>query len=295
MAALLAAIVHDLKHPGRTNNFLTETKDPIIDKYGQAEMMHAELSVEMLERHGVLEPLPAEARERVYGLIRSTVLGTNMARHMDIIKAGIPDEPEARLKTMLCFAMKTADLSHCVRNFKIHVLFTDRLKEEFYNQGDVEKELNIKVSMGMDRSEEFVEVARSQVGFLSSFIAPLFDTWATASGGARLVTQLQELLWRNIDTWGMLGLKPNGPAYSDQLVAVRRKAAAERTSALSKALSMNDQEAMQMAVQQTMYGMLELRRGTNPIDISRAAIQVSMEAEGGAKMRRSATDLAYAS
>lgn len=288
LSALLAAIVHDLKHPGRTNNFLKQTSDPIIEEYGTAEQMHMALSEEIIDRLRLLEPLGEATTKRVLGLMRDTVLATNMARHMDIIKLEVPEETEAHISFMLMFAMKVSDLSHCIRNFKIHVLFTDRLKEEFYHQGDVEKALNLNVSMGMDRSEDFVEVARSQVGFLSSFIAPLFDTWAAHSDNCRLVLHLQELLWRNIDTWSMLGLKPSGPTYSDQLVAVRRKAVTERNSQLGKQLSMNDREALQIAVQQTMYGMLEMRRGTDPLEVGRESMKSyqRMQSENEMRFRR---------
>ena len=44
--------------------------------------------------------------------------------------------------------------------------------EEFYAQGDAEKELGIAVSMNCDRRT--VSVAKSQVGFITFLVGPVF-------------------------------------------------------------------------------------------------------------------------
>eukprot|EP00951_Prasinocladus_malaysianus_P034068 scaffold341431_cov41-Prasinocladus_malaysianus.AAC.1 len=112
-----------------------------------------------------LAGLSAIDRDRVFDLVEHTVMATDMSRHFELINAELSSDPEHRFRYMLCLAMKISDLSNSVRNFKVHRTFVDRLKQEFYEQGDQEKVLEMEVSLGMDRLEGFKAIAQSQIDF----------------------------------------------------------------------------------------------------------------------------------
>lgn len=220
LSALLSALVHDLNHPGYSNSFLKASHHPLVEKYGEqstSEKMHVACFKQMVAEPAMnfLEPLGDKERLRVLDLVEKVVLATDMSGHMEFIQAGFPLESEQLLVFKLSLAMKTSDLSHCCRNFKIHNAFVDMLKAEFYLQGDAERSLGKTISFGMDRGEAYADVSMSQVQFLSLFISPLFAKWQRFET-TPLMSQLEAVLERNIATWGMLAVKDEAaPQYAD--------------------------------------------------------------------------------
>ncbi len=62
-------------------------------------------------------------------------------------------------------ALKVADLGHTASSEKVHLQWTKRLGEEFYAQGDRERELDLPVSPLMDRHQQGSQagISKSQV------------------------------------------------------------------------------------------------------------------------------------
>eukprot|EP00191_Tetraselmis_sp_GSL018_P010921 CAMPEP_0177597386 /NCGR_PEP_ID=MMETSP0419_2-20121207/11679_1 /TAXON_ID=582737 /ORGANISM="Tetraselmis sp., Strain GSL018" /LENGTH=422 /DNA_ID=CAMNT_0019089543 /DNA_START=580 /DNA_END=1848 /DNA_ORIENTATION=- len=221
LSALLAALVHDLEHPGVNNTFLRSSDHPIVSKFGMespSEHMHVSAFKNMLADPDInfLEGFQSSDHARVMDLVERTVLATDMSKHLTLVNAIMPIDDEHALRLRLALGMKIADLSHCVRNFRAHYVFVDMLKEEFYAQGDKERALNLSVSDGMDRMESYATVAGAQVNFLSLFIAPLFERWVEHNPTCFAAKELLILLQWNIQTWGLLAVKPAGPDYDDE-------------------------------------------------------------------------------
>ncbi|KAG8458813.1 hypothetical protein KFE25_005240 [Diacronema lutheri] len=89
-AVLLAALMHDLDHPGFTNLFLKHSGSELTQKYGPdgtLEKHHAALALAMLdapETDVLVHCTPAE-RAEVRRLLEKCVLATDMSRHKTII------------------------------------------------------------------------------------------------------------------------------------------------------------------------------------------------------------------
>ena len=126
----------------------------------------------------------------------SEILATDMANHgkvMGIVKAKLPNEnneenknennenkkfeylsknPKTQFEeqqSLLDFFIHAADLAHNTKLFKISIQWVELLTNEFWLQGDKEKELNLPVSFLCDRIGS--DIPSSQVGF----ILPTFD------------------------------------------------------------------------------------------------------------------------
>lgn len=54
--------------------------------------------------------------------------------------------------------------------------WNERILEEYWRQGDKEKEQGLEISPMCDRSN--VTIEKSQVGFIDYIVHPLFETWA---------------------------------------------------------------------------------------------------------------------
>ena len=90
-ALLVAAIGHDVKHPGFNNSFLIATQDPLALRYNDRsvlEMMHCSLTFQVLERPdsavtaGLNPPTYMTFRKFVISLI----LTTDLQKHMSKVK-----------------------------------------------------------------------------------------------------------------------------------------------------------------------------------------------------------------
>ena len=73
---------------------------------------------------------------------------------------------------MLELALHACDVSNSVKSFDVVRKWTYLLFEEFFHQGDLEKEAGLPISMLCDRTT--VNVVKSQPGFLSFIPLPCF-------------------------------------------------------------------------------------------------------------------------
>jgi len=218
LSALIAALFHDFAHPGYSNGFLIKTESTLVGRYGKSstlEMMHLDNLHRCCEEpdSNFMDGLDVVVRERVFKYVEAIILSTDMSKHMDFVQAAAPTHPEELMIFKLQFAMKCADLSHCARKFSSHYVFVEKLKAEFYRQGDKERELKLPVSAGMDRAEDICQIAWSQEYFLSNFILPMYNAWSKHSAFNEMIGKLTLVVQRNISSWGMLYAQPDTSDY----------------------------------------------------------------------------------
>jgi hypothetical protein len=79
------------------------------------------------------------------------------------------DEQQA----VLDYFIHSADLAHNTKPFEISLQWVELLSNEFWLQGDREKEINLPISFLCNRID--TDVPKSQVGFIKGFIIPTFD------------------------------------------------------------------------------------------------------------------------
>ena len=94
-----------------------------------------------------------------------------------IFLSGIEKSKFDEQQMLLNFLIHAADLGHNTQKFFISIQWVELLSQEFWNQGDIEREKNLKISFLCDRNN--VDVPNSQVGFLKGFIITTFDILVT--------------------------------------------------------------------------------------------------------------------
>jgi hypothetical protein len=85
-ACLVAALAHDVRHPGVNNAFLVASKDELALRHNDKsplENMHCAVLYELLSRTGLFAGLTAEQWRDVRKVIINVVLGTDMINHFD--------------------------------------------------------------------------------------------------------------------------------------------------------------------------------------------------------------------
>lgn len=69
-----------------------------------------------------------------------------------------------------------ADLSNPTKPLPLYKRWISLLMEEFFQQGDKEREMGLDISPMCDRHNATIE--KSQVGFIDYIVHPLWETWA---------------------------------------------------------------------------------------------------------------------
>lgn len=114
------------------------------------------------------------------------VLATDLAQHFQMVtklqnlKKSSTEESDSMLllaadETMVLeVAIKAADIGHSAKSWELHKVWSDRIFEEFFQQGDEEKILELTISPFMNRLTP--QTAKNQVGFFGYIVLPLHNS-----------------------------------------------------------------------------------------------------------------------
>ena len=115
---------------------------------------------------------------KVFGVVRSKVDSTKDFKiELDNASPNLFDDQQDYLD----FLIHLSDISHNAKPFELTSKWVDLLNQEFYYQGDKEKEMGLKVSYLCDRNN--IDLPKSQIGFINAFIIPPFELLEKISKG----------------------------------------------------------------------------------------------------------------
>ena len=163
MAAIIAAVGHDLDHPGLNEKFLITTSSHLAGLYNNTSVLenhHWRTCVALMHETGLASSLATTDRHEMEQLIQNMVLATDISRQGDFLRQlghfldnDLVDMSQSLYRHfMLQIALKCADISNPCRTWNISRLWSYRACEEFYRQGDRERELNLPLTPICDRN-----------------------------------------------------------------------------------------------------------------------------------------------
>jgi len=218
--ALIAAIIHDVDHPGRNSAFLCNSSDKLAILYNDTTVLenhHSAYGFKLTtsdDRVNIFQNLEADSYKVVRQGLIDTVLATDMSKHFVHVNkffnvCGLRDEvvaPDCHLsidtaehnaivKRML---IKCADISNPARPKALCVEWAKRIVEEYFSQTDEEKEKGLPVVMPQyDRTQ--CSFPRTQIGFYDFFINDMFTAWNEFADCPELLENVQKnyLYWKS--------------------------------------------------------------------------------------------------
>ena len=188
LASLLSAAMHDIGHDGHNNAFHVATGSELAMRYNDKsclESMHASVGLGLLSqaRNDILEHLPAEQRRKFRTLCIDMIMGTDLANHFEQLSQIQTKMSEGEglqlcgeksdLALFLGNVMHAADLGSTAHPPPVYFDWMQRVFQEFFRQGAMEKELGIPVTPFMDRPT--ASIPKAQLGFLKYLCQPLFQ------------------------------------------------------------------------------------------------------------------------
>ncbi|CAL4145507.1 unnamed protein product, partial [Meganyctiphanes norvegica] len=183
LATLIAALIHDYEHTGTTNNFHVMSGSETALLYNDRAVLenhHVCAAFRLLrgEENNVLVNLSREEYREFRSLVIEMVLATDMSSHFQQIKAmktmlSLSDSRQAEgldKAKALSLVLHCCDISHPAKRWDLHEHWTGQLLEEFFRQGDKERDLGLPYSPLCDRNNTLV--AESQIGFIDFIVEP---------------------------------------------------------------------------------------------------------------------------
>ncbi|XP_072752899.1 uncharacterized protein [Anoplolepis gracilipes] len=212
MASLIAAVTHDLDHPGVNQPFLVATSNHLAALYQNTSVLenhHWRSAIGCLLDSGVSAELPADVRPELQRHISSLILATDITRQQEFLSRFTDYLSNNSLEMkraedrhfILQIALKCADISNPCRPWDISKKWSYKVCEEFFRQGDYERRLNLPVTPLCDRHT--TSIPKIQAGFFKHVVTPLYMEWHRFLGDG-LSVSLMEYLRTNQKKWETL-------------------------------------------------------------------------------------------
>ncbi|KAL0483015.1 hypothetical protein AKO1_014909, partial [Acrasis kona] len=188
LVLLIAACVHDIDHPGVNNNYerLRESDRALLyNDQSILENYHCSQTFMILKTANcnILEAFSREDKQYFRDSLINLVLATDISKHFAIvgtlqntILSHFDPTNKDHIGSMMKMFLKCADVGNPAKDLPLAKIWAERVTQEFYLQGDLEKEHGLTVSSFMDRTKP--NLAKSQTGFINYIAKPLFDCLA---------------------------------------------------------------------------------------------------------------------
>ncbi|XP_074788869.1 high affinity cAMP-specific and IBMX-insensitive 3',5'-cyclic phosphodiesterase 8B isoform X5 [Athene noctua] len=232
VAALIAATIHDVDHPGRTNSFLCNAGSELAVLYNDTAVLeshHTALAFQLTTKDNkcnIFKNIDRNHYRTLRQAIIDMVLATEMTKHFEHVNkfvnsinkpmaseetsshsegsdcectANITNFPDNQtlIKRMM---IKCADVANPCRPLELCIEWAGRISEEYFAQTDEEKRQGLPVVMPVfDRNT--CSIPKSQISFIDYFITDMFDAW---DAFAHLPVLMQHLAnnykhWKTLD------------------------------------------------------------------------------------------------
>lgn len=188
VSMILAGAVHDHEHPGFNNLYLINTRDTLAIRYNDVSVLEnhhvaSTFSLMKLEKYNIFNKLCKDDSSGIRKRMIHMVLSTDMSKHftdLGVFKQRTTSDnfqPDDKDK-LLCMGVgiHLADISNPTKHWELTLKWTELLFEEFFKQGDKERELGLKITDLMDRTT--TNIAKAQLGFIDVIVLPAYESFS---------------------------------------------------------------------------------------------------------------------
>jgi len=192
---LIAALSHDIDHPGYTNSYLVSTDDELAMRYNDISVLenyHASLSCELLrgDETCIGTGMRRSSQQTLRQILIRCILDTDMSHHHTIcqkiqsgeLSTGISPEEEisqASRSSLLSTFIHTSDLSSQVLPWAVASQWEERISCEFVRQAASEVEAGLSPAPFMQFSmDDLKQRGKLQTNFIDFVLTPLWRPFA---------------------------------------------------------------------------------------------------------------------
>ena len=195
-ALMVAAVAHDVDHPGVNNSYLVSSHHSLALTYNDISVLenkHASTLYAIVnsdKEADIFEKLDHDSWIQVRKLIIDAIMHTDMTKHFPMmsrlemmiqlratndeqIESSCFGQSQEDRLLLLSMILHAADISNPVRPITIASKWADMVTQEFFAQGDLEKSKGYPVSPMCDRQGTLLP--ETQVKFIEFIVAPYYN------------------------------------------------------------------------------------------------------------------------
>uniref|UniRef100_A0A7R9UAZ1 PDEase domain-containing protein n=1 Tax=Pinguiococcus pyrenoidosus TaxID=172671 RepID=A0A7R9UAZ1_9STRA len=190
---VLAALCHDVGHPGLTNAYLVARSDPLAIQHNDdavLERHHCAATFQLLRKpeNGVLVFFSDEAYRELRKVVIHAILHTDMAQHGRIVRElqqrdpenpwGDPEDEgqnEANALLLRSAVVHAADLNGQAQPWDLANKWGDRVLQEFRSQAKGELRNQLPLTGFMHSLADKISEAKVQKGFVRGVVLPIWQ------------------------------------------------------------------------------------------------------------------------
>uniref|UniRef100_A0A6G1S439 Phosphodiesterase n=1 Tax=Aceria tosichella TaxID=561515 RepID=A0A6G1S439_9ACAR len=203
LCSILAAVCHDLDHPGVNQSFLVATKNPLASLYNNNSVLenhHWRFALCIFKEAELFDHFEQPVLDDMKQQLKQLILATDIARQNDYLKRfkaltssnkfSMSNTEDRAL--VLQMALKCADLGNPCRPWLISRVWSNLICDEFYRMGAIERRLGVPLTPICQRDK--TSIAGIQTDFFRFIVLPLLELWHNFLG-----SPLSGLLMANFD------------------------------------------------------------------------------------------------
>lgn len=208
LSSIISTLSHDIGNEGLTNSHLVHNKHSLATDYNDLSVlqnMHCSLTFQILKQaqFNILSNFPSDQINYIRKLVIELIISTDLSKHFELFtkfstRATLTSNLNLNTFEDKCFflsmALKASDLAFCAKRKEIWEKWSERLSEEFFLQGDLEKRMKVRVSMFCDRDLG----RRVPWVYLNSIARPFYEVWTGYLAGEREKNEVLQGLVGNL-------------------------------------------------------------------------------------------------
>jgi hypothetical protein len=173
----LAALAHDIGHPGLNNLYQIKANTDLARRYHNDAVLEnysCTLLFRLMKKYRILDQMDRVGRESILEQLHQTILYTDMERHFSLLEEmQTTRDGHPPVSLVLRMLLHAADISNPCRPWKLAKQWSECIVEEFFNQGILEKIHGYSISPNMDRNT--VNQVQVSLGFVDTMVLPFFE------------------------------------------------------------------------------------------------------------------------
>jgi len=197
ISALIAALAHDVDHPGNTNSYEINSMSKHARLYNDISVLenhHCTLTFELMDHTGLLKSFKDSNFREIRKNIITCILGTNMSKHTEYLnkfKLINFESPTFTVDEQIFIAssfVHFADLSNPIKNFDICFEWSRRISLEFYEQ-TLKEELEGLPSLSFMKVHDSLAMCVNEINFITNISIPTWEAFVNKFQSMSFITK----------------------------------------------------------------------------------------------------------
>merc|ERR1711934_483117 len=187
LALLVSALAHDIDHPGTNNSYqctaltnlaITYNDKSVLEQHHCSTLFRVLSQEDLNILSGLTKEELLDVRKRIIGCILHTdptlhFESTSKLQQRLKLDQPVSCDSDDDRRMVIQTILMTADISNIAKPWEVAKVWAERVSQEFFAQGDLEKSEGRHVAPFMDRTQSSME--KTSVNFTEYMALPLYE------------------------------------------------------------------------------------------------------------------------